>query len=134
MKTTFCTKNMLFSKKKKSLLGISLIFFNFPPKIKVFFKKKEKKRSSPKFGNYFLQLIMVNVLKFLTLPKFFISLPKKFWFCPNICLSLPKKFEFCPNFVNLPYPPGMAMAVTVKQKISSCLSLSYQQSVFLLRL
>ena len=60
-----------------------------------------KKRSSPKFGNYFLQLVIVTALKFLTLTKLFISLPEKFWFCPNIFLSLPEKFQFCPNLRNL---------------------------------
>ena len=48
-----------------------------------------KKKSSPKFGNYFLLLIIVATLKFLILPKFFISLSEKFWFSPNIFLSLP---------------------------------------------
>ena len=89
-------KSMVFSKKKKSSHGISLIFLNFGPQIKVFSRKK----SSPKFVHYFLQLIIVAALKFLTLPKFF-SLPGKFWFCSNIFLSLPKKFKFCPNFRNL---------------------------------
>ena len=85
--------------KKRSSLEFSLIFFNFRPKSKVFSKNKE--RSLPKFGNYFLQLIIVTALKFLTLPKVFISLPKKFWFCPNIFLSLPEKFQFCPSLRNL---------------------------------
>ena len=81
-----------------SSLEFSLIFFNFRPKIKVFSKKK----------GLYLNLVtifavdqIVTALKLLTLPKFFISLPKKLCFCPNIFLSLPKKFEFCPNLGNL---------------------------------
>ena len=57
-----------------------------------------------------MQLIIVAAVKFLSLSKFFISLPKKFWFCPNTFLSLPEKFKFCPNFENLggiaPVPPS----------------------------
>ena len=75
-----------------------------------------KPRCSLKKKNYFLQLIIVTVLKFLTSLKFFISLPEKFWFCPNIFLSLPEKFEFRPNLGNLagqltslPPPPGTDM-------------------------
>ena len=95
------------SLKKNSSLRISLIFLNFCPKVKVF----SKKRSTPKFGDNFLQLVIVAALKFVTFSKFFISLPKKFWYCPDIFLSLPKKFEFCPNFGNwgeqlLPQPPS----------------------------
>ena len=67
MKSKFCPKIMVISKKRSSL-EFSVIFFNFLPKIKVFSKKK----SSPEFGNYFLQLIIVTVLKFLTLPKYFL--------------------------------------------------------------
>ena len=78
MKNKFCPKMMVISKKKKSSsLEFSLIFFNFRPKIKVLSKKKKKKRSSPKFGDHSLQLIIVTALKLLTLLKFFISLPKK---------------------------------------------------------
>ena len=58
----------------------------------------------------FCSLIIVTALKFLTLPKFFILLPEKLWFCPNIFLSLPEKFQFYPNLRNLgsncPLPPG----------------------------
>ena len=50
--------------------------------------------SLPKFGNYFLQLIIDTALKFLTLTKFFILQPKKYWFCLNIFLSVPEKFIF----------------------------------------
>ena len=69
-KNQFCPKIMVISKKKK---------------------KKKKKRSSPKFGYYFLQFVIITSLNFLTLPKFFISLPEKLWFCPNIFFSLPEK-------------------------------------------
>ena len=90
---------MLIPKKKKGLHLNSVSYFSiFVLKARCSLKKK---KSSPKFGNYFLQLIIVTALKFLTLPKFFISLPEKFWFCPNIFLSLPKKFQFCPNLKNL---------------------------------
>ena len=100
---------MVISKKKRFSLEFSLIFFNFCPKARRYLKK----RSSPKFRNYFLQLIIVTALKFLTLPKFFISLPEKFWFCPNIFLSLLEKFQFCPNLRNLGsnFPPFFPAAM-----------------------
>ena len=94
----FCSKIMVIYKKKGLHLTSVSYFSIFVPKIKVFSKKK---RPSPKFGNYFLQLIIANGLKLLTLPKFFISLPEKLWFCPNTFLSLPEKFEFYRNLGNL---------------------------------
>ena len=77
-------------KKKKSSLKFSLLIFDFRPKIKVFSKKK-KKGLHLNLGYYFLQFLIITSLNFLTLPKFFISLPEKLWFCPNIFFSLPEK-------------------------------------------
>ena len=39
----------------------------------------------------FLQLIIIAALKFLILPKFFISQPENLWFCPNIFLVTAQK-------------------------------------------
>ena len=69
-----------------------------------------QKRSSPKFGNCFLQLIIFTALKLLTLPKFSILLPEKLWFCPNILLPLPEKFEFCPNLAKFEFYQILAIA------------------------
>ena len=71
---------MVISKKKGFHLNSVSYFPIFVPKARCSLKK----RSSPKFGNYFLQLIIVTALKFLTLPKFFILLPEKSQFCPNL--------------------------------------------------
>ena len=83
---------MVISKNKGLHLNSVSYFSIFVPKARCSLKK----RSSPKFGNYFLQLIIVTALKFLTLPKFFISLPEMFWFFPNIVFSChcPKNFNF----------------------------------------
>ena len=70
---------MVFAKTKDLHLESVSYFSIFVPKSRCFLKK----RSSPKFGKYFLQLIIVAVLKFLSLLKFLISLPEKFEFCPN---------------------------------------------------
>ena len=86
------------SLKKRSSLGISLIFCNFGPQIKLISKKKSFYLN---LVHYFLQFIIVAALKFLTLPKFFISLPEKFEFCPNFG-NLGNSFPFPP-------PPGTAI-------------------------
>ena len=59
-------------KKKKSSLKFSLLIFNFRPKIKVFSKKK-KKRSSPKFGNYFFAVDHRHLPKFSDFAQIFIT-------------------------------------------------------------
>ena len=114
-RSNFVLKSWCSIKQKKGRHLESVSYFSiFVPKSKCSLKKK---RSSPKFGNYFLQLTIVAALKFLILPKFFISLPKKFWFCPNIFLSLTEKFEFSTNFGNLGAqlppcpPPGTAIVL-----------------------
>ena len=65
-----------------------------------------------------MQLIIVTVLKLLTSPKFFISLPEKLWFCPNIFLSLREKFKFCQNLGNLGgnWPPFPRLVRLCKKK------------------
>ena len=99
-------KIMVISKKKGFHLNLVSYFSIFVPKARCSLKK----RSSPEFGNYFLQLIIVTALKFLTLSKFFISLPEKFWFCPNIFLHCPKNFNFAQILETwraiAPFPPG----------------------------
>ena len=100
---------MVISKKKGLHLESVSYFSIFFPKSRCSLKTK-KDLLLANFGNYFLQLIIVTALKFLPLPKFFISLPEKLWFCPNIFLLQLEKFEFCPNLGNLggncPLPPG----------------------------
>ena len=87
-----------FTNRTKKLSWDSRTKTIFRSKIMVFSKKKKKKkRSSPKFGNYFFQLIIFTTLKLLTLPKFFVLLPEKFWFCRNIFLSSAWKFWILPK-------------------------------------
>ena len=103
---------MVISKKKGLHLNSVSYFSIFVPKTRCSLKK----RSSLKFGNHFLQLIIVTALKFLTLPKFFISLPEKFQFCPNlrnvseIWYHCPKNFNFAQISetwgASAPLPPG----------------------------
>ena len=73
--------------------------FDFRPKIMIFFKK----RSLPKFGNYFWHLIIVAALKFLILPKFFIIAQKnrillKFWKLGGNCPSVPPRYGYAPRY------------------------------------
>ena len=128
----FCPNYDLLAQygKDKKIVWDSRTNNRFCPKIMVISKKK----SSPKFinSNYFLQLIVVTALKFLTLPKFFISLPKKFWFCPNIFLALPEKFQFCPNLRNLggQLPPAPRQVRLWWGEWGSCLGPPLENSTY----
>ena len=93
---------MVISKKKEnSSLEFSLIFFNFRPKSKVF---STKKKSSPKFGNYFLQFDHCHCPKIFDFAQIFsCHCPKNF----NFAQILETWVSICPPCP--PPPAGTAM-------------------------
>ena len=71
--------------------------------MKVFSKKKGLYLN--KFRNYFLQLIIVNVLKLLTLPKFLYHCPKNSGFAQVFSCHCLKNFNFA-QILETIVPPG----------------------------
>ena len=69
--------------------------------------QKKKKRSLPKFDNYFLQLIIVTA-------NFSYRCPKNYGFAQIFSCHFPKNFNFCPNLELPPAPPaGKAMHIYI---------------------